>query len=312
MSLYRNALPQLGKQVFLSDGGLETTLIFHDELELPYFAAFDLLKDEQGMATLRKYYEAYLDVAIDGSRGFILETATWRANADWGKKLGYDRQQLAAVNRQSVAMLEELRNNYTDRVGPVVISGNLGPRGDGYRVDSHMSAAEAREYHGEQIHVFANTNVDMVSAITLNYAEEAIGIAQAAAANNVPVVIGFTTETDGRLPSGQTLQSVIEQVDEATNNEPAYYMINCAHTDHFSGAIADNEEWPLRIRGIRANASRCSHAELDASETLDDGDPIEFGQLYRQLCDRFPQLTVLGGCCGTDHRHIQEVSLAVC
>jgi S-methylmethionine-dependent homocysteine/selenocysteine methylase len=147
---------------------------------------------------------------------------------------------------------------------------------------------------------------------TYRDAEEAIGIAQAAAANNVPVVIGFTTETDGRLPSGQTLQSVIEQVDEATNNEPAYYMINCAHTDHFSGAIADNEEWPLRIRGIRANASRCSHAELDESETLDDGDPIEFGQLYRQLCDRFPQLTVLGGCCGTDHRHIQEVSLAVC
>ena len=312
MSRYRNALPQLGEQVFLTDGGLETTLIFHNDLDLPHFAAFDLLKDEHGTAILKEYYETYLDLLPGSDRGFILETATWRASTDWGKKFGYDQRRLNDFNRQSIDMLERLRDEYANRVGPMVISGNLGPRGDGYRVDAQMKVDEARDYHNEQIRVFAESTVDMVSAITLNYVDEAIGIALAAADNKVPVVIGLTTETDGRLPTGETLQSAIEQIDAATDDGPVYYMLNCAHTDHFSGSITDGEDWTLRIRAIRANASRCSHAELDEAEELDDGDPVEFAQLYRQLYERFPQLTVFGGCCGTDHRHLREVNIAVC
>jgi homocysteine S-methyltransferase len=310
MSRYRHELPQLDDRIFLSDGGMETCLIFHNEIDLPHFASFDLLKDEQGTTTLRDYYVAYADIAVAEGTGFILETATWRASSDWAEKFGYDRAQLEDLNRRAVSLVEEVRDNYSDQAIPMVISGNLGPRGDGYRADVQMSIDQAREYHAEQVGVFSDTNTDLVTAITLTYPEEAIGIALAAADHGMPVVVGFTTELDGRLPNGQTLKEAIEQVDAATDCGPAYYIVNCAHVDHFSHVLAD-DEWMFRIRGIRANASRCSHAELDESETLDDGDPVEFGQLHRKLRDRFPQLTVFGGCCGTDHRHVQEVISAI-
>jgi S-methylmethionine-dependent homocysteine/selenocysteine methylase len=311
MSLYRNELPQLDNRIFLSDGGMETCLIFDNGLDLPHFASFDLLKDEQGTTALRDYYSNYADIAVAEGTGFILETATWRASSDWAEKFGYDRAQLEELNRRAVSLVEEIRNSYSGQAIPMVISGNLGPRGDGYRADVQMSIDQARKYHEEQIRVFSDTNTDLITAITLTYPEEAIGVALAAADQDMPVVIGFTTELDGRLPNGQSLKEAIEQVDAATDCGPAYYMVNCAHVDHFSNVLADEEDWTQRIRGIRANASRCSHAELDESETLDDGDPVEFGQLYRKLHDRFPHLTVLGGCCGTDHRHVQEVISAI-
>jgi len=312
MTTYRNALPQLGEELFLSDGGLETTLIFHKGLDLPHFASFVLMRDEGGVDLLEDYYRSYLDIAGESGAGFILESPTWRANADWGKRLGYDAAGLADVNRNSIELLERLRACYADRVGSIVISGNIGPRGDGYRADERMSAAEAAEYHAAQIGTFANTNADMVCAITLTYVAEAIGIVNAAAAHGVPVAIGFTTETDGRLPSAQALQDAIEEVDAATNGAAAYFMVNCAHTEHFDDALQTGENWTARVRGIRANASRLSHAELDEAEELDDGDPGEFGRLYRRLRERLPQLSVFGGCCGTDHRHIDEVSTALC
>jgi len=312
MTIYRNALPQLGQKLFLSDGGLETTLIFHDGIDLPHFASFVLMRDDEGIDTLQNYYCSYLDIASKSGAGFILETPTWRANADWGTRLGYDTAALADVNRDSIGLLERLRERYADQVGPIVISGNIGPRGDGYVIDGVMSASEAADYHAEQIRTFASTNADMVCAITLTYVEEAIGIVNASAAHGMPVAIGFTTETDGRLPSGQGLREAIEEVDAATNGAAAYFMVNCAHTEHFDAALQAGEGWTARVRGIRANASRLSHAELDEAEELDDGDPGEFGRLYSRLRDRLPQLTVFGGCCGTDHRHIGEVSTALC
>jgi len=312
MTIYRNALPQLGQELFLSDGGLETTLIFHDGIDLPHFASFVLMRDDEGIDTLQNYYCSYLDIASKSGAGFILETPTWRANADWGTRLGYDTAALADVNRDSIGLLERLRERYADQVGPIVISGNIGPRGDGYVIDGVMSASEAADYHAEQIRTFASTNADMVCAITLTYVEEAIGIVNASAAHGMPVAIGFTTETDGRLPSGQGLREAIEEVDAATNGAAAYFMVNCAHTEHFDAALQAGEGWTARVRGIRANASRLSHAELDEAEELDDGDPGEFGRLYSRLRDRLPQLTVFGGCCGTDHRHIGEVSTALC
>jgi len=311
MSNYRNDLPQLSDQVFLTDGGLETCLIFHDGIDLPCFASFVLLKDEQGRKALRDYYDQYLPLIAETDFGFILETPTWRANRDWGAQLGYDAEQLAAVNRDSVALMEDIRNRHTGNAGPVIISGNIGPRGDGYVVTDRMSTDEATGYHGEQIRAFADTAADIVSAITLTYAEEAIGVTRAAQEAGIPAVIGFTTESDGRLPGGQSLRDAIQQVDAATDSGPAYYMVNCAHTDHFSDSLAENESWTRRVRGIRANASRCSHAELDEATELDDGDPIEFGELYRALRDRLPHLTVFGGCCGTDHRHVLEVATAL-
>jgi S-methylmethionine-dependent homocysteine/selenocysteine methylase len=310
MSKYRSKLPQLSDRLFLTDGGLETTLIFHEGIELPYFASFDLMKSKTGVAMLRAYYERYIAMAKDNGLGFVLEAHTWRANPDWAAKLGYSRAQLADANRAAIALLADIRRQHETPRTPIVISGNIGPRGDGYKVENAMSAKEAADYHGEQIAVFRDSEADMVSAFTLNYVDEALGVVRAAQAAKMPVVISFTVETDGRLPSGQMLKDAIEQVDRETSNAPSYYMLNCAHPTHFSGALRRGEAWVSRLRGIRANASTRSHAELDAAPDLDIGNPAELGRHYRDLRTRLPHVNVLGGCCGTDHRHVGEICLA--
>lgn len=310
MTQYRSNLPQLNGHLFLSDGGLETTLVFHEGLALPHFAAFDLLKDDAGTEILRRYFTRYAELAAVCGVGVVLEAPTWRANSDWGAKLGHDAKSLAVLNRKSIELLEEVRARFETDDRPAVISGNLGPRGDGYRANARMTAAQAREYHAPQINVFAKTTADMVSAFTLNYVEEAIGITQAAREAAMPVAISFTLETDGRLPSGQSLPEAIQQTDEVSSGYPAYYMINCAHPTHFKSVLREDGAWRNRIRGLRANASKRSHAELDASPDLDIGNPDELGSDYRALRQALPQLTVLGGCCGTDHRHIEAIGRA--
>jgi S-methylmethionine-dependent homocysteine/selenocysteine methylase len=311
MSKYRKRLPQLANRLFATDAGLETELVFHDGRELPHFAAFDLLKDDAGFERLRAYYVRYAEIARAHGLGLVLETPTWRASPDWGTKLGYDAQALADANRKAVSLLLEIRAEFETPATPVVASGNLGPRGDGYRPEARMSVAEARDYHGWQIATFAATDADLVSVFTMNYVEEAIGVTLAARDHAMPVVISFTLETDGRLPSGQDLASAIEATDAATGGHPAYYMINCAHPTHFSDALRAGGAWRHRVRGIRANASRRSHAELDASTDLDDGNPDELGRQYRALRPLLPRLTVVGGCCGTDHRHVGSICRAL-
>ena len=311
MSKYRSALPQLNGDLFLTDGGLETSLIFHDGFDLPHFAAFDLLKNDEGRDAIRKYFQPYLKIAKDHGVGFVLESATWRASPDWAEQLGYTPDALSDANRKAVEMLREIRDEHETDKTRVVISGNIGPRGDGYSPDSLMTEDEAQHYHSVQIGTFADTEADVITAITMTHAEEAIGVVRAAKAVDMPVVISFTVETDGKLPTGQTLKEAIEQVDTATDNGPAYYMINCAHTTHFEGALAAGEEWIKRIRGLRANASALSHAELDEAEELDDGNPEEFGTQHGELRSAFTHFNVFGGCCGTDHRHVEKVCKAV-
>jgi S-methylmethionine-dependent homocysteine/selenocysteine methylase len=308
---YRNSLPQLGTELFLTDGGIETTLIFHEGLELPDFAAFDLLKHREGTAALRKYFRSYAAIAERFGVGLVLESATWRASADWGTRLGYLPAALAEANQRAVDLIEEIRREFeTDRV-KVVISGCVGPRGDGYSPVNVMSAVEAERYHRDQIATFASTAADMVTAITMNYAEEAVGIAQAARQSGMPVAISFTVETDGRLPTGQTLKAAIEQVDDETSAYPAYYMINCAHPTHFEHALSEGDPWVERIRGLRANASRQSHAQLNEAAELDVGNPSELGLQYAQLkSGSLARLNVMGGCCGTDHRHVEQIARA--
>jgi homocysteine S-methyltransferase len=298
-------LPQLsGDRLFITDGGLETTLIFHLGLELPDFAAFDLLRDDTGAEALRRYYESYIAIAREHDAGIVLDSATWRASRDWGERLGYTPEELAEANRRAVAVIADLRASNPDV--PAVLNGVVGPRGDGYVVGETMTPAEAEAYHGEQIGTFAGTAADMVSAITMTYADEAVGIARAARTAELPAAISFTVETDGRLPSGQPLGEAIEQVDADT--APAYFMINCAHPTHFEGVLEG--PWLERVRGIRANASRMSHEELDAAEELDEGDPDELAAQYRALRERLPNATVLGGCCGTDDRHVAAIAAA--
>jgi S-methylmethionine-dependent homocysteine/selenocysteine methylase len=310
MARYRNNLPQLSSDLFLTDGGIETTLIFREGLELPEFAAFDLLKYDAGYKALEKYFHTYATLARDYEVGLVLESATWRANSDWGTKLGYDRETLAKMNRRAIALLHNIRNKYETEKTRMVISGCLGPRGDGYNPADLMTSDEAQQYHRPQIETFHDADADLVTAITMNYVEEAIGIARAAKSAGMPVAISFTVETDGRLPTKQTLLEAIAQVDVATDYAPAYYMINCAHPTHFASVLKIGEPWLDRIRGIRANASTKSHAELNEATELDDGNPLELGNQYRELRDSLKNLNVLGGCCGTDHRHVEAICKA--
>jgi S-methylmethionine-dependent homocysteine/selenocysteine methylase len=300
-------LPQLsGDRLYITDGGLETTLIFHLGLDLPDFAAFDLLRDDTGTEALRRYFEPYLAIARERGAGLVLDSATWRASRDWGERLGYSLEELAEANRRAVALTEELRASAPDV--PTVLNGVVGPRGDGYVVGETMTAAEAEDYHAEQIGTFAETAAEMVSAITMTYVDEAVGIARAAQAAGLPAAVSFTVETDGRLPSGQPLGEAIEQVDAETGSSPAYFMVNCAHPTHFADVL--DGPWRERIAGIRANASTMSHAELDAATELDEGNPTELAAQYLALRDRLPNAKVLGGCCGTDDRHIAAIAAA--
>jgi homocysteine S-methyltransferase len=307
MPLYRSHLPQLGDKTFLTDGGLETTLVFHEGMDLPCFASFPLLATEEGRQRLRAYYRPYIENALNHKTGFILESVGWRASPDWGAKLGLSPEQVDALNRASIDLLVELRKQYATPAAPFVILGAIGPRGDGYRVDTKMSVEEAKRYHSRQIRVYSETEADMVGAYTLNYVEEALGVALAAKEIGMPLALSFTVETDGKLPSGDTLQQAIETVEEKTKGSPAYYMINCAHPKHFQHVLKEGA-WRDRIRGLRANSSTKSHAELDASTEIDAGNIPELADSYRALRAMLPKLTVLGGCCGTDHRHVEAIA----
>jgi S-methylmethionine-dependent homocysteine/selenocysteine methylase len=306
----RAQLPQLSGETFITDGGMETTLIFDEGIALPDFASFILLEDPTGVDVLRAYYKSYLEIAAQHGVGIVLDTPTWRANPDWGDRLGYSAAELADVDRRGVALLEELRAT-ADGVTHVIISGCIGPRGDGYRVDKAMTAEEAQRYHEPQVATFADTAADLVSALTLTYADEAVGVARAARDTGIPSVISFTVETDGRLPSGQSLREAIEEVDDQSQGSVAYFMINCAHPTHFAHVFDEDGGWRNRIRGLRANASEKSHAELDEADELDAGDPVALAGHYRQLQKRLPNLNVVGGCCGTSERHVAEICAAV-
>ena len=286
---------------------METTLIFRDGLELPDFASFVLLDDRTGLERCGGYYAAYVAIAKRHGVGIVLDTPTWRANPDWGARLGYSAEALDDVNRRGVALLTEMRAEGGDGV-VMVISGCIGPRGDGYVVGEALSPDEAQAYHSAQVSTFAATDADLVSALTLNYADEGIGVARAAADAGIPSVISFTVETDGRLPSGQELRDAVAEVDAATDAAPAYYMVNCAHPTHFEDVLS--EGGLERVRGLRANASTKSHAELDEADELDQGDPDDLAARYRELRPLLPGLNVVGGCCGTDERHIEKISAA--
>lgn len=307
MAKYRTALPQLAESTFLTDGGLETTLIFNQGIDLPHFASFDLLKNEEGIHILNEYYLDYLEISKQICSGFILEAPTWRANPDWAMKLGYSLESLDQINRTAIQELEKIRNNHENKDFRISISGCIGPRGDGYSPENKMNIKMAEEYHSFQIKILADTNADLVSAMTMNYNDEAIGIVNAAKKNNIPVVISYTVETDGKLPSGESLGEAITSLDKITNNYVSYFMINCAHPNHFSNVLQANSKWTKRIKGIRANASDKSHAELDESETLDEGNKEELAKGYQNLKSLLPNLTIIGGCCGTDHTHMEKI-----
>lgn len=307
MTNTKNTLPGIGEKIYLTDGGLETVLIFQKGIDLPHFASFPLLNTEEGKKTIKEYYVDFINIAKENNMGFVMESATWRANPDWGYKLGFNNDELDKINMLAINELKKMKLEHENIDTPIIISGNIGPRGDGYSPDNSMNCMEAKKYHSRQIKAFKSSGADLVTALTLNYIEEAIGIVLAAKEFSIPVVISFTVETDGKLPTGSLLEEAIKKVDELTNNYAEYFMINCAHPTHFMQTLNTNQEWKNRIKGIRANASDKSSDELDESTELHSGNKFELADKYVKLMELLPNLKVIGGCCGTDHTHVKEI-----
>ncbi len=310
MIKYRNNLPQLSGDLFFTDAGLETDLIFNHGIEIQEFAAHTLLPDTRGREAVANYLRGFLSLANKYDAGFVLDSQTWKAHLHWAKDLAATERELHEINQDAISFITELRDEFSENSKPIVLNGVIGPQGDAYAPEAKLAAREAEKYHAKQIGWLAETEVDMVTALTFTQSDEAIGVVRAAQSAGLPVVVSFTVETDGRLPTGQPLSEAIGAVDAATDSAAAYFMVNCAHPDHFF-ATFDDSDWARRIRGLRCNASRLSHEELDECEVLDDGDPVELANQYKALTTTMPWLNVFGGCCGSDLRHVTQIAMAV-
>ncbi len=299
----RNARSADETGLFVTDGGIETDLMFRRGVDLPHFAAFVLLDTADGRSALRGYYAGYTSIASAEGCPLLLESPTWRANPDWGQLLGYDARSLARVNSAAIEFMAELRRDHVDAVGHIRVSGSIGPRDDGYSASAEPHPDIAFDYHRPQLAAFAAGSADLATAYTITHVGEAIGIVRAARAEQLPIAVSFTVDADGRLLSGIELAEAITAVDEAA--PPDYFLVNCAHPNHIATAVGpEPADWNCRIAGIRANASTAGHADLDAAIARDDGTPCEFAVAQADLLDRLPHLSILGGCCGTDERHI--------
>jgi homocysteine S-methyltransferase len=296
-----------GRRAYVTDGGIETDLIYRRGAILREFAAFPLVETSDGRALLREYYDDYAGIAHAHDRGLFLESPTWRANPDWGRLLGQSAGDLARVNVAAIDFLADLRRSYGATVGAdIVVSGTVGPRSDGYSASTELGPDDAEAYHRPQIAAFAAAGADLVTAHTITHVGEAVGIVRAARYEGLPVAVSFTVETDGRLASGMTLADAITHVDAVA--APDYFLVNCAHPRHIEAALTGPSDWFGRIVGTRANASDASHADLDAAVERGDGDPAEFADAQRHLMIRLPHLRIVGGCCGTDARHVAAAS----
>jgi S-methylmethionine-dependent homocysteine/selenocysteine methylase len=291
----------------LTDGGLETDFIFNRDIDLPHFASFPLLERPDHKEIFGSYYREYLELAKTARTGFILESPTWRASADWGFKLGYSKDDLCRLNKQAIEMLKEIRAEYEDTNEQILISGCIGPRFDGYVFEKAMTAEQSKEFNSLQIKVLKEACADFVSVLTMTNIDEALGVALAAQEHEIDVVVSFTVELDGNLPSGERLEDAVNRIDEITDGYPIYYMINCAHPSHFAGRLAEDGSWKLRVKGVQANASCKSHEELDNATELDPGDKEDLAAWHLTLKKHLPNLMIYGGCCGTDISHVRSI-----
>lgn len=310
MARYRDSLPQLSGDFFLTDAGIETDIIFNKGVEIREFAAHTLLPEESGREVLKDYFRGFLTLAREMDAGFQLDSQTWKAHMHWADDLKATEEELEKANQDAIAFISELREEFKDNAKPVVLNALIGPRGDAYAPEEEMAANEAEEYHCKQMSWLADTDVDMVSALTFTQSDEAVGAVRAARKYGLPIMVSFTVETDGKLPTGQPLGEAIKAVDNATDSYTAYYMVNCAHPTHFANVL-DDESWTRRIRGLRCNASKMSHAELDEAPELDAGNPEELASEYKEFTEKMPWLNVFGGCCGSDLRHVTEIARKV-
>jgi len=304
-------LPGPGSKTFLTEGGIETHMQYKKGYELPHFCLFDLMNDPKAVADLRAYHERIIEVALTHKVGMVLDGVHYRSSRDWGKLLGYSSESLAEIVTEGIEFYKALAREFETADSPMPISGVVGPRGDAYDVGRVMGADEAEEYHAEQIHTMKMAGADFITALTFNQVDEAVGLVRAAQKSDLPVVVSFSLGDDGTLKTGPAFGEAIEAVDQATDNGPAYYMINCTHPVDFAPAFDVPGDWTNRLGGIRPNASSLDHGVLCQLGHLEEGDPDELGQQMADMARRFPQINVWGGCCGTDYEHIDKIATAV-
>ncbi len=310
MSTLKDQFPRINGDLFLTDAGIETDIMYKKGIDLPHFALFHMLNDPNATREITLYIEDLINVALRNKVGIILCGLHYRASRDWGELLGYSRESLADINRKAVDLLRGLKQKHETADSPMPVSACIGPRGDAYELNRTMSVEEAEDYHAEQISILHAAGTDLITALTFNSTSEVIGLARAANSIGIPCVASFTLNEDGRLGTGQSLKDAIAETDEATNGSVAYYMINCTHPVDFQDAL-EAGNWAERLNGFRPNASSLEKGTLCQLGHLEEGDPAELGQQMGDIARRFPHISVWGGCCGTDHVHVNEICRTV-
>lgn len=303
-------LPQMNGRNMTCGGGFETWLQYVDGFKLRHFCGFELIDDPRGRACLEDYHRKIAEAAAAQGFGVINEGLHYRASRDWGELIGYSREGLEEINIRGIEFYREIARDYDSPETPMLVGGAIGPRGDAYNVGRTPDAAESEDYHAEQIETFRKAGADLVTALTFSSIEEAIGLARAAKAAGMPVVVSFFVARGGKLNGGETLEEAITRVDAATNSAPAYYMVNCTHPTEFMPALTEGD-WTARLGGFMPNAVAMETLSLCQLGHLEDGDPVELGGQMADLARRFPHINVWGGCCGTDGRHIGEIARQV-
>ena len=301
------------RPMVLTDAGLETVLVFEEGLDLPHFAAFPLLDSDEGRVVLRRYYEPFLRLARDRGSAFVLSSPTWRANPDWGELLGYDDKALAELNGRAVAFLEQVRDEVmpAEERDAVVIEGCIGPRSDAYSPTLRMDAASAAEYHGFQLPSVCRCRL-RAGVSTDAQLPGGSDRSRSRGSNGRPSDRGQLHRRDRRTVAERRFDRASDPRRGRGNrrHRPLLHdQLRPPQPLRSCGAALKGQA-RRRIHGLRANASMKSHAELDAAEDLDAGDPTDLARRYVALRRELPELHVLGGCCGTNLSHVTAISRA--
>lgn len=307
----------LSQRRYLTYGGNETYLLFVQGFPLREFCAFEVFEDEAAWTRLVSGLLAPIaKAAADSKMGLMTDCLVWRASADYARRLG--TADVATLNERAVRRTRDFLAGWRDgsasaKACPVIVSADHGPRGDGYAVTGRVAADAAYDYHAPQVEALAAAGVDLLVPLTMTSLQETLGILRAAQRHGLPALVSPTIEPDGKLPDGTPLGDFVRAVDEATAGYPVAFMVNCVHPTHLEpilrGGRERGEAWVSRIRGLRANASAKTHAELDNSTELDRGDPVALAAGVQSL-QRTYDLSVVGGCCGTDAEHLQRIAAA--
>jgi len=307
----------LAERTFLTFPGCETYLLYIQGFPLRDFCAFEVVYDDRAWQRLEdELLRPVADAAAARGFGLLADSFVWRASADYVTRLGAPG--VAAVNQRAIERVRAFITRWragsdAARACPVLVTGDIGPRGDGYAATGAVSIGAAYDYHAAQVDVLARAGVDVLVPLTMTSLPETLGILRAAEIAKLPVLVSPTIEPDGKLPDGTPLGEFVATVDDATHGYPLAFMVNCVHPSHLApvlrAAAERDEPWLTRFRGVRANASAKTHAELDASKALDRGDPAALGGGVADL-QRAHGLTIVGGCCGTDAEHLACIASA--